>query len=183
MQKKLRLILLVLVFALVLTGAYAGYHRLRDGVNMTSPSANVTPGEGFRDFTVFNENGEPVTLASLLGKPVIVNFWATWCPYCIQEFPTFQSAFETYGDRVQFAMVDATDGVRETVESASAFATENAYTFPVYFDLESSALAAYGIHSFPTTLFLAPDGSVSYQQLGPVAPETMEREIQKLLGE
>ena len=57
-------------------------------------------------FTVYDAAGEPVTLESLRGKPVILNFWATWCGYCVMEMPDFQAAYEEFGDQIHFMMVN-----------------------------------------------------------------------------
>lgn len=65
------------------------------------------------DFTAVDGEGNEVRLSDYQGKPVVLNFWATWCGYCKEEMPDFQTAFEKYPD-VQFLMVNATDGVQET---------------------------------------------------------------------
>lgn len=64
------------------------------------------------DFSVLDEAGNSVKLSSLQGKPTIVGYWATWCPYCVKEAPTIQKLYETYGDRVNFMMIDTVDGTR-----------------------------------------------------------------------
>lgn len=181
MQKKLRLILLVLVLVLVLGGAYAGYHALRDKIGVPTAPAQIS--ETFADCTVYDAQGEPFALSSLLGKPILLNFWATWCPYCVEEFPDLQRLYEAYGDKINFLMANYTDGARETVETAGAFIAENGYTFPVCFDKDSSALEAYLVYSFPTTVFLAPDGTVVYRQSGAMTYAAAEAQILALLGE
>ena len=182
MQKKIRVILLLLVFVLVLGGAYAAYHKLSPRLESPSPAAPVEAAESFVDFTVYDADGNPVALSSLLGKPVLVNYWATWCPYCVQEFPAMQEAYEAFGDRVNFVMVNITDGVRETVQTASDFIAENGYTFPVYFDSAESACDAYGVYSYPTTLFLAADGTRIYQFPGALQYESIENGLNTVLN-
>lgn len=182
MQKKLRFFLLLLVFVLLLGGAYAGYRKLQPSVNTPDAPISVTPAESFADCTVYDANGEPVALSSLLGKPVFLNFWATWCPYCVEEFPELQRAFEEYGDKVHFAMINYTDGVRETVETASAFTEENGYTFPVYYDLDSAALEQYGVFSFPTSALLSADGVLTERRTGAVTYETVVSWFEEILA-
>ena len=101
------------------------------------------------DFKVYDREGNPVSLSDMAGKPVVVNFWATWCGPCKSELPAFEKAYKTYGDKVEFMMVNLTDGQRETVPKVNEFISENEYTFPVYYDTKYSASAAYGISSIP----------------------------------
>ena len=183
MQKKLRFVLLAVVLVLVLGGAYAGYQKLGSTVQTPDISVSVPASESFTDCTVYTADGRNVALSSLLDKPVVVNFWATWCPFCVEEFPELQKAFEDYGDKVNFAMVNYTDGVRETVETASAYIAENGYTFPVYYDLDSSALDNYGVYSFPTTLIFAPDGSQAFRYSGALTYEMVAGRLEALTAQ
>ncbi len=181
MQKKLRAILLAIVLVLVLGGAYAGYHKLRDQMPLSGLFSPVRVSETFADCTVYQADGSPAALSSLLGKPVLLNFWATWCPYCVEEFPDLQRAYEDFGDKVNFVMVNVTDGVRETVETASAFVAENGYTFPVYYDKDSSAQRAYGVYSFPTTALLSADGTLVALRPGAMTYEMVAAQLASLL--
>ena len=126
------------------------------------------------DFTVYNAEGEQVSLSDMAGKPVIINFWATWCPPCRSELGYFEEAYKTYGDEIEFMMVDLTDGTEETVEGVQAFAEENGYTFPVYYDLDADAAYTYGIYAIPVTIAVNGDGTVSFGRVGAIEQETLQ---------
>jgi len=132
------------------------------------------------DFTVVDKNGEQVTLSSKKGKPVVVNFWASWCGPCKMEMPDFDAAYEKYGDEVEFMMVNLTDGQRETVDKAAEFIEESGYRFPVYFDTESEAAYTYQTVSIPRTLFVDKDGNADVIYVGMISEEVLETQIEKL---
>lgn len=76
------------------------------------------------DFVVYDSEGNAVQLSDFSGKPVVINFWATWCGYCVKEMPSLQKAYEAYGDEVAFMIINVTDGHKETKEEAFAFVEE-----------------------------------------------------------
>lgn len=126
------------------------------------------------DFTAVDAEGSEVALSSLLGKPVVLNFWASTCGPCKGEMPGFQSAYEQWGDRVSFVMVDIPGFNGETVDKAKAFLAENGYTFPVLFDVDGMASQRYGLSSIPRTFFLDADGSVVAQGSGALSEQALE---------
>ena len=106
------------------------------------------------DFTVLDKDGNTVRLSEKFGKPIVINFWATWCPPCKQELPDFDKLCKEYGDRVVFMMVNLTDGYRDTVDGTKRFVSGKGYTFPVYFDTKDNAASAYNVSSIPQTTFI-----------------------------
>ena len=133
------------------------------------------------DFTALDADGNKVRLSDCIGTPIIVNFWASWCPPCKAELPTFEDAYQTYGDTIRFLMVDLTDGMQETEAGAKAFIEENGYTFPVYFDTTGSAVNAYKLYSIPQTVAIDADGRVVRSQLGAMSEEALAAVIEALL--
>lgn len=132
------------------------------------------------DFTVYDDAGNEVTLKSQKGKPVVVNFWASWCPPCKGEMPDFQKVFEESGDEVEFMMINMTDGARETKESALAHIEENGYTFPIYFDTKQDAANAYQVFSIPTTYFIDAEGNIMTYASGAIEEEDLKKAIDML---
>lgn len=127
------------------------------------------------DFTMTNASGEEVKLSDFFGKPVILNFWASWCGPCKSEMPHFEDAYQKYGEDINFVIVNLTDGVRETVENASDFIEEQGYTFPLYFDTNTEGAMTYGTYSIPVTYFIGADGVPVAQANGALDAATLQK--------
>jgi thiol-disulfide isomerase/thioredoxin len=134
------------------------------------------------DFTVVDASKKDFKLSAAFGKPIILNFWASWCPPCKSEMPEFQKAYEKYGSDIQFIMVNLTDGERETIGSASAFVKKQGYTFPIYFDANQDAANAYQINSIPDTYFIDKDGKVAASVQGMLDAATLQKGIDLITG-
>ena len=135
------------------------------------------------DFTVLDYDGADVTLSDRLaeGKPIVLNFWATWCGPCKSELPYFDKAAAEYADEVTFMLINLTDGQRETPDGVKEFMEDNGYTFPVYFDTEYSAAIPYGANSIPLTYFVTSDGVVVGGYMGAMPEETLYNYLGQLL--
>lgn len=181
--KILKLLILVLAVAVVIVGAM----RLLNPAPAETPEEPTVPAETTEpanlapDFTVYDLDGNPVKLSDFRGKPVILNFWASWCGPCKAEMPDFEEAYLEYGDEIHFVIVNLTDGRSETVETASGYIAQQGYTFPVYYDTDMDAAYAYQISSIPMTIFLDANGVIVNGQIGMLDAETLQQNIDTLL--
>ncbi len=143
----------------------------------TMPGSTAAEDRTVPDFAVYNAAGEEVHLSDFFGKPIILNFWASWCGPCREEMPELQAAFEEYGEEIRFVLINLTDGESETQKSAEAFLEAQGYTFPVWFDLHQEAALTYGVYSIPATYFIGADGTGIARALGSMNAETLQRGI------
>jgi thiol-disulfide isomerase/thioredoxin len=148
-------------------------------VSVLLSSAGCTKEYETANFTVLDASLREVEIYDYIGKPIVLNFWATWCYYCKIEMPHFDEAAKKYPD-VQFMMVDHTDGKNETVEKAAEYIAQEGYTFPVFYDTTLGAADAYGIEAFPTTFFIDSDGRVVASREGAMSAEMLEYYISKI---
>ena len=187
MKNKKTFFIIALVFVLLIGGATVLYRQLGKNIaaeqlatQSTNQSDESAAGETEQkikapDFTVYDADGNEVHLADYIGKPIVLNFWASWCGPCQSEMPDFHEKYLELGDDVHFLMINMTDGARETVESASAFIAKNVYAFPVFYDTKSDAASIYGAYSLPTTFFINADGYAIAQATGAIDAETLQR--------
>jgi len=206
-SRKTAIAIVIVLVAVIALGA-VGYNMLGSSgpaASSTSNAADSTSSEaGIATDADGNDSGRAEGEASLAdlnsvvydemenaydlvgianGKPLVINFWATWCPYCIDEMPDFQSAYDTYGEQVEFAMIDAVDGTRETLDAGSAYIYENGFTFPVYYDIRRNAVEDFGVTGFPATVIFRADGSVAFAQAGRIDPSLLADVLEEVAGQ
>lgn len=129
-------------------------------VGMTMPNVKIETNKGV-DFDLSKTN-----------KPVLMNFWATWCPPCRMEMPGLQSLYEEYGDKVDFVMIN----LGETKETIQDFLVENEYyTFPIGYDTNNYYGNKFVMTSIPTTFIIGKDKILRNYIIG-ARPEEQFRE-------
>lgn len=134
-------------------------------VETKQPAVQTIPKTQAYDFTVVDSSGKQVKLSDFKGKPVVLNFWATWCPYCVDEMPLFEDTYKKNSD-ISFLMIDVTDGQRETQDIGKSFISSKNFTFPVYYDTANEAATAYNLASMPQTCFIDKDGNIVAIKIG-----------------
>ncbi len=130
------------------------------------------------DLPVLDGNGATLKLSDYLGKPVVVNFWATWCPTCGDEHPELISLSRTYEGRVQFvgiAYLDTEDNLRRWLRSHGGMA------FPALIDVGSTAAVAYGVGKLPETYLVDKTGVIRKKYFGAINPAEFIPDVESVL--
>ena len=140
----------------------------------TEPSATVGGGKA-PAFTLDDTAGGKVALAQLLGKPLVINFWATYCPPCKAEMPLLD---KTVGSRQNVVLVLIDEG--ESGGAAKAFLKTLGVDHPTLLDTDLSAGRAYGVAALPTTVFVRADGTIDRKQIGQLDPRVLASELSNL---
>ena len=161
MKKKLSFVIALLAFVLFLGASYFGYGALTQGASAGVMRARVSA----PDFTVKDASGGDVKLSDMKGRPVVINFWASWCPPCRDEMPHFEEAYNELGADVHFMMVNLPGG-SETRQRADQFIASQGLTFPVYYDVTGEAATRYEVQFIPTTIFVDSGGHLAGTSTG-----------------
>ncbi|MEG2858411.1 MAG: TlpA disulfide reductase family protein [Clostridia bacterium] len=154
--------------------------EIPEGQSDVAPEDAAPEAQKAPDVTVYAADGTPARLSDFLGKPVVLNFWASWCPPCKGEMPDFQKLYDEVGDDVVFMMVNQTDGQRETQKKAAAFIEKQGYTFPVYFDTDLAASMTYQVYSIPTTVLVDVQGNLVAISPGQMDEATLRAGIEMI---
>ena len=135
------------------------------------------------DFTVYDKDNNKVKLSEYKGKkPVVVNFWASWCSPCKYEMPYFQEATNKYNNEdLEILMINVTDGMRETKESAEEFMEKEGYNMNVMFDIDLDAANKYQLNGIPRTIFMDKEGNLVYDHVGIMDEEMLNENINKII--
>jgi cytochrome c biogenesis protein CcmG/thiol:disulfide interchange protein DsbE len=132
------------------------------------------------DFTLSTIDGRSITLGDYSagdGRPVVLNFWATWCPPCRVEMPYFDRANAKYEDRAAILSINQA----ESPETIAAFAERNGLTYPLLIDQDMKVNNLYGVLNLPTTIFIDRNGVVKEVLIGTISQAVLEDRIEGLL--
>jgi cytochrome c biogenesis protein CcmG, thiol:disulfide interchange protein DsbE len=161
---------LAALFVVALAATQLLLQRTRPGVAV----GERAPGLALPDLA-----GRPVSLASLHGKVVAVNFWATWCGPCLEEIPTLAEVWrERRGRCFEMLGVAEESGSRDDIAAAAA---KLGIPYPVLLDPEGTALAPFKVPGFPRTYLIDADGKVARVFDGALAKGTLEKALEPLL--
>ena len=188
---------LFVLLALSLGGAWLILQRARPASPAQpslAPGAPVVPaqgspgnelagpkqGEPAPDFTLNDLDGKPLRLSSLRGKPVLINFWATWCAPCRAEMPDIVKAYNRYKDN-DFVVLSVNIKDDFGPEAVKKFIADYKMTFPVVRDALGEVEQTYRLRGYPTSVFVDRTGKITAVVAGPVTGGTLEARLKEIL--
>lgn len=176
-----KIILIVLVIGMVSWAVYEYFSSSSDGLGIVeheeSEDVGLSQGQTAPDFLLTTLEGEEARLSDFRGQPVIINFWATWCPPCRAEMPDFQQLYES--EDVEILAVNLTESERSS-EVVQDFINELELTFPVPMDEDSVVNEHYQVQVYPTSYMIDSEGKVQFIARGAINYDIMQRELAKI---
>jgi len=176
MNKVPRVILPVLLALGLLFAGCSNVSKPALGNNQTEGTqiGNTAP-----DFQLQSLTGQTFSLENLRGKPVLINFWATWCPPCRGEMPYIQEIYEEWSGN---GLVVMAINIGESSSTAEGFMQSNGLSFTVLLDTRQNVAEMYNISGIPTTLFIDKDGIIQDKVIGAFPNKTqIENRLSKIM--
>jgi thiol-disulfide isomerase/thioredoxin len=131
------------------------------------------------NFNLVDLDGEGVSLTDFAGRPVLINFWASWCPPCRQEMPYLQ---QIHNEQAVNGLAVLAINIQESPAKVKQFLSENDLSIPVLFDLTGTTSGDYGIVPIPTTFFVDGEGVIRQKVVGAFPnQQAIERELRKIM--
>lgn len=164
-----------LVLALVIAGLLLtqGDKKNEFSSKSTSEKKELAP-----NFSLVTINGGDFHLGDYKGKPVLINFFASWCLPCREEMPVLEKAAYEYGPKGVVFLGIAIDDTEVKIKD---FIAKYGVTFPVGLDKTAVIQKSFGIYGIPTTYFIDKQGVINYSHSGSVTEELLQNELDKLL--
>jgi cytochrome c biogenesis protein CcmG/thiol:disulfide interchange protein DsbE len=171
---------IILIAAALLGTAWIAYSKEDEGLIAADSSLTEAPIPGYLapDFTLTSTQGEQISLHDFRGQPVILNFWATWCPPCRSEAPHFQDVSLIYNGQAKIIGIDQGEPLTVVADFGASFGL----TYPLLLDLDNAINRAYGVTALPTTIFVDSHGVVREVYSGIVNAAVLQDRIQRLLA-
>jgi cytochrome c biogenesis protein CcmG, thiol:disulfide interchange protein DsbE len=169
------------IIILVISAAWVWSSR--EPANLTTADRIPAPQKGFLapDFKLPARGGGVISLIELRGRPVVLNFWASWCLPCQAEMPALQRVYDDYREQDAVIIgINATN--QDRMVDAMNFSDQNNLTFPIIFDTGGRASHDYQVRSLPTTFFIDPQGII--QEIivgGPISEALLRIRIEQLM--
>ena len=134
----------------------------------------------FHDFYLYDAEEQKYKLSDFIGKPMVINFWASWCKYCKEEMPDIEEIYKENREDITFLIIDVLDK-KETKEIGIQYIRENSFSFPFYsYKDEKKAMSYYGMNKYPSTLFVSKEGKVLKKKQGKMSLTELQEGINLL---
>jgi thiol-disulfide isomerase/thioredoxin len=164
--------------ALAAVGIVVALIASGSGGDSSTATERARIGEPVPNIEMIDFDGEPLALSEYQGTPIVLNFWATWCPFCIAEMPDFEVVSQRLIDDVVFLGVNLQDDRSQAV----ALAADTGVTYRLADDPTGAVYGAFGGTSMPTTVFIDADGTVRELVGGQMSEDQLLSAIERSFG-
>lgn len=173
------------IFSLFILAVGAGWILLSRTNAETTPAGKIpAPRTGFLapQFTLYNQQGQPVQLSDLRGRPVLINFWASWCTPCQAEMPAMQKVYQDYKDEgLEILAINTI--YQDDPQAVTSFVQEYGLSFPILLDTDATAAGQYQVRALPTSFFVDANGIIRDVVVGgPMAEALLRIRVEQLIG-
>ncbi len=144
---------------------------------MAQADEGIAVGAAAPSVVVTNDTGKSVTVTPTLGRPMLIEFWATWCEFCERLEPTMKAVYGKYGSKVQFAAIAV--NVNQTPRRVAKHVKDRSLKYPVYYDESGNAVSAYDVAATSFVVIIGKDGKVAYTGVGD--KQDLDAAIKKVL--
>jgi thiol-disulfide isomerase/thioredoxin len=181
MMSRMRHVILIIILLGVI--GFTLYEALSDSIGVSGnlesdPETGLEIGAKAPDFTLETLEGEEITLSEV-GKPVMLNFWASWCPPCKAEMPHMVNFYESRSDDVEIIAVNMMHQ-ESSVEDTKAFHDDYQLNFPVPLDEDGTVTGMYQVKSIPTSYFVNAEGYIESKYIGPMTERSINSAFDKM---
>ncbi len=129
------------------------------------------------DFSLMDDRGDMVNLESFHGQPVLVNFWASWCPPCRQEMATFEAYYQRYGNEGLAILAVNSD---DSMDVISSFRKQNGLSFHLLQDENKKTMEQYAVIGLPSSFFIDRDGRIVNRHVGLLTDDLLDQYFAEL---
>jgi cytochrome c biogenesis protein CcmG/thiol:disulfide interchange protein DsbE len=171
--------ILILLFVSLLVGLTVSRHTPDAVVATTEQKAQV--GFAAPHFSLKGLDTQSYQFNGKRQKPLVLNFWASWCGPCRMEAPQLQKLYVKYRGQLDFYAVNVTSN--DNLEDAKAFVEAYKLTFPVPLDVKGDIADLYRVNAFPTTYLIDRNGVIRQKIVGMIEPASFEQELKKLVSQ
>jgi peroxiredoxin len=140
----------------------------------------LAPGQPAPDFVAHDAHGITIALHDYQGRPVIINFWATWCAPCRQEMRALQTVYEAH-QGAGLTVLAVSQDQQHMREAVRAYCTTLGVTFPALLDPDGHVATHYSVFLLPSTVFIHPSGTIAAVHLGAMTPAQIEQYLLAIL--
>ena len=171
-------LVLVLVFIIMSFSAFAAKSNKKEDVKMPN-------------IVLYDQYGKKHNIEEYKGKVVVINFWATWCGYCVQEMPEFEKVYKEFGSNKKDVIILGVAGPKSKEnqnnvdvekEEVIKFLNEHKITYPNLMDEAGKSFSEYGIRAFPTTYVIDKNGNLEGFVSGAISEEQLRKAINETLN-